>query len=130
MVKTSHDKWSGDSRGPPIIFHCGSGGGKTGASLTLDISRLRVKNDGTVDVKETLRKLRFQRTALVQTSRQYEFCNLALIKYAQSQGLLGSVDLSGFDNSPLEDETPESLTQNEESKTQNEELQTQNEKKN
>lgn len=61
--------------------------------IILDISIRRLKEDGTVDIKETFNKVRFVRPYSSREPDQYVFCHFALIEYAESNGILKT---SGF----------------------------------
>lgn len=58
----------------PIIIHCSDGSGRTGTFCAVNIALERVKLDGTVDMFQTVRRLRTQRPLMVQTEEQYKFC--------------------------------------------------------
>ncbi|XP_014085935.1 tyrosine-protein phosphatase non-receptor type 9 [Bactrocera oleae] len=98
MVKALGDTWAGHPRGPPIVVHCSAGIGRTGTFITLDICTSRLEDVGTADIRGTVEKIRSQRAYSIQMPDQYVFCHLALIEYAVSQGMLKSVDLTGFDD--------------------------------
>ena len=51
--------------------------------------------------------MRGQRAFSIQTPDQYEFCYFAIVEYAQRTGKLGSVDLSGYEDSESESEDEE-----------------------
>jgi tyrosine-protein phosphatase non-receptor type 9 len=93
------DAWTGHIEGPPIVVHCSAGIGRTGTFITMDISTKRIADIGTVEVQKTVRRIRTQRAFSIQMPDQYVFCHLALIEHAQREGLLGTVDLEGFDDS-------------------------------
>ena len=65
----------------------------------MDISTRRLADIGTVDVRQTVRRIRTQRAFSIQMPDQYVFCHLALIEHAQREGLLNEADLAGFDDS-------------------------------
>ena len=65
----------------------------------MDISTKRLADIGTVDIQKTVRRIRSQRAFSIQMPDQYVFCHLALIEHAQREGLLGEVDLEGFEDS-------------------------------
>lgn len=69
-----------------------------GTFITLDICTSRLEDVGTADIRGTVEKIRSQRAYSIQMPDQYVFCHLALIEYAVSQGMLKSVDLTGFDD--------------------------------
>ncbi|XP_059488383.1 tyrosine-protein phosphatase Lar-like [Neocloeon triangulifer] len=70
----------------PITVHCSGGVGRTGVFIALSIILERMQYEGVVDVFQTVRILRTQRTAMVQTEEQYQFCYRAALEY------LGSFD--------------------------------------
>ena len=71
----------------------------TGTFCTLDISLSRLVDIHTVDICNTVRRMRAQRAFSIQTPDQYEFCYFAIIEYAQRASKLGVVDFSGYDDS-------------------------------
>ncbi|XP_022244289.1 tyrosine-protein phosphatase non-receptor type 9-like isoform X2 [Limulus polyphemus] len=97
-------EWKGHPLGPPIIVHCSAGIGRTGTFITLDSSIQQLEATGTINVRGTVERIRFQRAHSIQMPDQYVFCHLALLEYALSRGLLQDVDLSGFDDSDSESE--------------------------
>ncbi|CAL1535587.1 unnamed protein product [Lymnaea stagnalis] len=93
--------WTGHPLGPPIVVHCSAGIGRTGTFITVDICLRRLEHVGTVDVKETVRRIRSQRAFSIQMPDQYVFCHQAVIEQAQRQGLLNSLEaitLGGSDS--------------------------------
>ena len=70
----------------PITVHCSAGVGRTGVFITLSIVLERMRFEGLVDVFNTVKILRTQRSAMVQTEDQYQFCYRAALEY------LGSFD--------------------------------------
>ncbi|KAL1129262.1 hypothetical protein AAG570_013791 [Ranatra chinensis] len=70
----------------PITVHCSAGVGRTGVFITLSIVLERMQYEGVVDIFQTVRILRTQRPAMVQTEDQYQFCYRAALEY------LGSFD--------------------------------------
>ncbi|XP_061620667.1 receptor-type tyrosine-protein phosphatase delta isoform X25 [Phyllopteryx taeniolatus] len=70
----------------PISVHCSAGVGRTGVFITLSIALERMRYEGVVDVFQTVKMLRTQRPAMVQTEDQYQFCYRAGLEY------LGSFD--------------------------------------
>ncbi|XP_016425970.1 protein tyrosine phosphatase receptor type Db isoform X4 [Sinocyclocheilus rhinocerous] len=70
----------------PITVHCSAGVGRTGVFITLSIVLERMRYEGVVDVFQTVKMLRTQRPAMVQTEEQYQFCYRAALEY------LGSFD--------------------------------------
>uniref|UniRef100_A0A2I3SWA5 Receptor-type tyrosine-protein phosphatase delta n=1 Tax=Pan troglodytes TaxID=9598 RepID=A0A2I3SWA5_PANTR len=74
-----------------IIFHKDkqlsvAGVGRTGVFITLSIVLERMRYEGVVDIFQTVKMLRTQRPAMVQTEDQYQFCYRAALEY------LGSFD--------------------------------------
>ncbi|KAK1805896.1 hypothetical protein P4O66_012947 [Electrophorus voltai] len=91
----------------PISVHCSAGVGRTGVFITLSIVLERMRYEGVVDIFQTVKMLRTQRPAMVQTELQshralllfqtfdskclliideYQFCYQAALEY------LGSFD--------------------------------------
>ncbi|KAK6324487.1 hypothetical protein J4Q44_G00038290 [Coregonus suidteri] len=70
----------------PITVHCSAGVGRTGVFVTLSIVLERMRYEGVVDIFQTVKMLRTQRPATVQTEDQYQFCYRAGLEY------LGSFD--------------------------------------
>ncbi len=70
----------------PITVHCSAGVGRTGVFITLSIVLERMRYEGIIDVFNTVKVLRTQRPAMVQTEDQYQFCYRAALEY------LGSFD--------------------------------------
>lgn len=68
----------------------------------MDINTKRLSDIGTVEVKQTVKKIRMQRAFSIQMPDQYVFCHLALIEHAQRQSMLGQVDLDHFEDSSSE----------------------------
>ncbi|KAL5004309.1 hypothetical protein ScPMuIL_017765 [Solemya velum] len=91
--------WQGHPLGPPVVVHCSAGIGRTGTFITTDISLRRLEHISTVDIRETVRRIRSQRAFSIQMPDQYVFCHLAIIDHALRQGLLGDIDWQGFGDS-------------------------------
>ncbi|XP_065657649.1 receptor-type tyrosine-protein phosphatase alpha isoform X2 [Hydra vulgaris] len=72
----------------PILVHCSGGVGRTGVLMAVMNSIERLKVKGVVDIFQTIRALRLQRTAMVQTVDQYMFCYQALKDYLDSFDLI------------------------------------------
>ncbi|XP_030630523.1 receptor-type tyrosine-protein phosphatase S [Chanos chanos] len=70
----------------PISVHCSAGVGRTGVFITLSIVLERMRYEGAVDIFQTVKMLRTQRPAMVQTEDEYRFCYQAALEY------LGSFD--------------------------------------
>uniref|UniRef100_G3SPU3 protein-tyrosine-phosphatase n=1 Tax=Loxodonta africana TaxID=9785 RepID=G3SPU3_LOXAF len=70
----------------PISVHCSAGVGRTGVFITLSIVLERMRYEGVVDIFQTVKMLRTQRPAMVQTEDEYQFCYQAALEY------LGSFD--------------------------------------
>ena len=58
--------------------------GRTGVFITLSIVLERMQYEGVVDVFQSVRALRTQRPAMVQTEDQYQFCYRAALEYLSS----------------------------------------------
>ncbi|XP_069092760.1 tyrosine-protein phosphatase non-receptor type 9-like isoform X3 [Pleurodeles waltl] len=96
-VQALGPQWTGHPAGPPIVIHCSAGIGRTGTFCTLDICLSRLENISTVDVNQTVKRMRTQRAFSIQTWDQYYFCYMAIIEYAQRKGLLAAVEWSDSD---------------------------------
>uniref|UniRef100_A0A9J8CHQ2 protein-tyrosine-phosphatase n=1 Tax=Cyprinus carpio carpio TaxID=630221 RepID=A0A9J8CHQ2_CYPCA len=70
----------------PITVHCSAGVGRTGVFITLSIVLERMRYEGAVDIFQTVKMLRTQRPAMVQTEDEYQFSYQAALEY------LGSFD--------------------------------------
>ncbi|XP_064787997.1 receptor-type tyrosine-protein phosphatase S-like isoform X1 [Oncorhynchus masou masou] len=70
----------------PISVHCSAGVGRTGVFITLSIILERMRYEGAVDIFQTVKMLRTQRPAMVQTEDEYQFSYQATLEY------LGSFD--------------------------------------
>lgn len=68
-----------------------------GTFCTLDICLSRLEDIGTVDINQTVRRMRTQRAFSIQTWDQYYFCYTAVIEYAQRNGKLSPVQWSDSD---------------------------------
>ncbi|XP_065070051.1 receptor-type tyrosine-protein phosphatase S-like isoform X2 [Rhopilema esculentum] len=77
-------KWNTTVGNRPVTVHCSAGVGRTGVFIALTNLIERLKTEAMVDVYQAVRKLRLQRTAMVQTRDQYEFCYRALQEYLDS----------------------------------------------
>ncbi|KAL4640257.1 tyrosine-protein phosphatase non-receptor type 9-like [Arapaima gigas] len=88
------DNWTGPPGGPPVVVHCSAGIGRTGTFCTLDICLSCLEDIGTVDVRQTVQRMRSQRAFSIQTWDQYYFCYMAVLEYAQQQGLLVPIEWS------------------------------------
>ncbi|XP_050790372.1 receptor-type tyrosine-protein phosphatase S isoform X6 [Gopherus flavomarginatus] len=70
----------------PFLSTCSAGVGRTGVFITLSIVLERMRYEGVVDIFQTVKMLRTQRPAMVQTEDEYQFCYQAALEY------LGSFD--------------------------------------
>ncbi len=68
-----------------------------GTFCTLDICLSRLEDIGTIDVHQTVQRMRTQRAFSIQTWDQYYFCYTAVIEYAQRNGKLSPVQWSDSD---------------------------------
>uniref|UniRef100_A0A3Q3EAE5 Tyrosine-protein phosphatase non-receptor type 9 n=1 Tax=Labrus bergylta TaxID=56723 RepID=A0A3Q3EAE5_9LABR len=75
----------------------GAGIGRTGTFCTLDICLSRLEDIGTVNVRQTVRRMRTQRAFSIQTWDQFYFCYTAVIEYAQRNGKMSPVQWSDSD---------------------------------
>ena len=68
----------------PITVHCSAGVGRTGVFITLSQVLERLQYEGVVDMFQTVRNLRTQRPAMVQTEEEYRFCYFSSLEYLDS----------------------------------------------
>ncbi|XP_068814643.1 tyrosine-protein phosphatase non-receptor type 9 isoform X2 [Struthio camelus] len=78
----------GHPGGPPLVVHCSAGIGRTGTFCALDICLSQLQDVGTLDVYQTVLRMRTQRAFSIQTPEQYYFCYTAILEHAQREGLL------------------------------------------
>ncbi|CAG5957646.1 unnamed protein product [Menidia menidia] len=90
MVKALGLQWTGHPLGPPMVVHCSAGIGRTGTFCALDICLSQLQDVGSLNVCQTVRRMRTQRAFSIQTPDQYYFCYNAILEHAQRQGLLPS----------------------------------------
>lgn len=83
-------RWKGHPGGPPMVVHCSAGIGRTGTFCSLDICLSQLQDIGTLNVYQTVQRMRTQRAFSIQTADQYYFCYTAIAEHAQRQGLLPS----------------------------------------
>ncbi|KAG7230882.1 hypothetical protein INR49_024909 [Caranx melampygus] len=81
MVKALGLKWTGHPLGPPMVVHCST-------FCALDICLSQLQDVGSLNVCQTVRRMRTQRAFSIQTPDQYYFCYNAILEHAQRQGLL------------------------------------------
>ncbi|XP_011439447.3 tyrosine-protein phosphatase non-receptor type 9 isoform X1 [Magallana gigas] len=98
-VSSLGSEWQGHALGPPIVVHCSAGIGRTGTFITTDISLRRLEHIQTVNIRETVRRIRSQRAFSIQMPDQYVFCHFAIIEHGMQEGVVGDVDWTGFDDS-------------------------------
>lgn len=67
-----HKTKEGFGQDGPIVVHCSAGVGRTGVFITLSIVFERIRYERLVDVFQTVKLLRTQRPALVQTEVKEE----------------------------------------------------------
>ena len=76
---------------PPIVIHCSAGVGRTGTFCCLSNSIESYHTNSSVDIYQTVLKIRSQRAFSVQTVHQYQFCYTGILEYVikdrQSKGL-------------------------------------------
>ena len=63
----------------PILVHCSAGVGRTGAFCAIHNCLQSFRSTGKIDVAESVRSLRKQRSGMVQTLEQYVFCYKCLV---------------------------------------------------
>ena len=68
----------------PIVVHCGTGIGRTGTFIAIDILLNSIPQNvskAEIDIQETVLILRSQRCNIVQTAGQYRFIYLAIVDF-------------------------------------------------
>uniref|UniRef100_A0A667X855 Tyrosine-protein phosphatase non-receptor type 9 n=1 Tax=Myripristis murdjan TaxID=586833 RepID=A0A667X855_9TELE len=90
VVKALGSQWTGHPMGPPIVVHCSAGIGRTGTFCALDICLSQLQDVGSLNICQTVRRMRTQRAFSIQTPDQYYFCHNAILEHAQRQGLLSA----------------------------------------
>uniref|UniRef100_A0A8D2LPF9 Tyrosine-protein phosphatase non-receptor type 9 n=1 Tax=Varanus komodoensis TaxID=61221 RepID=A0A8D2LPF9_VARKO len=83
-------RYKGHPGGPPIVVHCSAGIGRTGTFCALDICLSQLQDVGTLNVYQTVVRMRMQRAFSIQTPEQYYFCYMAIIEHVQRENLLPS----------------------------------------
>uniref|UniRef100_A0A8B9IMY7 Tyrosine-protein phosphatase non-receptor type 9 n=2 Tax=Anser TaxID=8842 RepID=A0A8B9IMY7_ANSCY len=81
-------RFKGHPGGPPLVVHCSAGIGRTGTFCALDICLSQLQDVGTLDIQQTVLRMRTQRAFSIQTPEQYYFCYTAVLEHARRQGLL------------------------------------------
>ncbi|XP_031472192.1 tyrosine-protein phosphatase non-receptor type 9 isoform X2 [Phasianus colchicus] len=81
-------RFKGHPGGPPLVVHCSAGIGRTGTLCALDICLSQLQDVGTLDIQQTVQRMRTQRAFSIQTPEQYFFCYSAVLEHAQRRGLL------------------------------------------
>ncbi|XP_043379736.1 tyrosine-protein phosphatase non-receptor type 9 isoform X2 [Chelonia mydas] len=81
-------RFKGHAGGPPMVVHCSAGIGRTGTFCALDICLSQLQDTGTLNVPQTVMRMRTQRAFSIQTPEQYYFCYTAIIEHVQREGLL------------------------------------------
>uniref|UniRef100_A0A8C2J3E1 Tyrosine-protein phosphatase non-receptor type 9 n=1 Tax=Cyprinus carpio TaxID=7962 RepID=A0A8C2J3E1_CYPCA len=89
-VQAFGSQWRGHPLGPPMVVHCSAGIGRTGTFCALDICLSQLQDVGTLNVCQTVRRMRAQRAFSIQTPEQYYFCHTAILEHAQRRGLLSA----------------------------------------
>ncbi|XP_051975962.1 tyrosine-protein phosphatase non-receptor type 9-like isoform X1 [Xyrauchen texanus] len=89
-VQAFGSQWRGHPLGPPMVVHCSAGIGRTGTFCALDICLSQLQDVGTLNVYQTVRRMRTQRAFSIQTPEQYYFCHTAILEHTQRQGLLSA----------------------------------------
>ncbi|KAL4227921.1 Tyrosine-protein phosphatase non-receptor type 9 [Mactra antiquata] len=92
-------EWNGHPNGPSMVVHCSAGIGRTGTFINTDISLHRLEHIQTVNIRETVRRIRSQRAFSIQMPDQYVFCHLAVVDYAIQHKLLPDTDWVSLDDS-------------------------------
>ncbi|XP_031550541.1 receptor-type tyrosine-protein phosphatase F-like [Actinia tenebrosa] len=108
-------QWQNASGNHVITVHCSAGVGRTGVFCAVSSLIERLKAEAVVDVFQTVKQLREQRPAMVQTKSQYEFCYRILLEYLDTH-----TSLEELDSSPALSQSYNTGNPPESEKTQNE----------
>ncbi|XP_065834466.1 receptor-type tyrosine-protein phosphatase delta-like [Oscarella lobularis] len=68
----------------PVTVHCSAGVGRTGCFVALTVVLERMRCEGVLDIFQTVKMLRIQRPAMVQTLDQYQFVYDTALEYLDS----------------------------------------------
>lgn len=71
----------------------------TGTFICTDINLHRLDHIHTINIRETVRRIRSQRAFSIQMPDQYVFCHLAIIDYAIKHEMLPDTDWVSLDDS-------------------------------
>ncbi|XP_053573320.1 tyrosine-protein phosphatase non-receptor type 9 [Bombina bombina] len=82
-VQELGNSWRDPPGGPPIVVHCSAGIGRTGTFCTLDICLSQLEDVSSVNIKQTVQKMRKQRAFSIQTPEQYYFCHSAILEHTR-----------------------------------------------
>ncbi|XP_073918089.1 tyrosine-protein phosphatase non-receptor type 9 isoform X3 [Castor canadensis] len=89
-VSSMGSRSKGQSPDPPIVVHCSAGIGRTGTFCSLDICLAQLEELGTLNVFQTVSRMRTQRAFSIQTPEQYYFCYKAILEFAEKEGMVPS----------------------------------------
>ncbi|XP_008578277.1 PREDICTED: tyrosine-protein phosphatase non-receptor type 9 [Galeopterus variegatus] len=89
-VSSMSTRFKGQCPEPPIVVHCSAGIGRTGTFCSLDICLAQLEELGTLNVFQTVSRMRTQRAFSIQTPEQYYFCYKAILEYAEKEGMVTS----------------------------------------
>ncbi|XP_075713893.1 tyrosine-protein phosphatase non-receptor type 9 [Rhinoderma darwinii] len=84
LVNEQGNQWKDPAGGPPIVVHCSAGIGRTGTFCTLDICLSQITDVGTLNIQQTVKRMRKQRALSIQTPEQYFFCHMAILEHCGS----------------------------------------------
>ncbi|XP_070193979.1 receptor-type tyrosine-protein phosphatase epsilon-like [Littorina saxatilis] len=77
---------------PPVLVHCSAGVGRTGTYIGLEIGVDMAVNEGHINVLDLVKRLREERSLMVQAVDQYLFLHKALLEAYTAHGTNVSVD--------------------------------------
>lgn len=76
----------------PILIHCVTGVGRSASLAALDVCLRKLDATRTVNVQDTVQRMRSQREMAVQKPLQFLFLHLAVLEYALRKRYFDDID--------------------------------------
>ena len=87
FIHLAHSYQIGDN---PLLIHCNTGVGRTGCSLLVSLTLIKIIRGRSLDIFAMAKECRRQRSGLVQTEQQYRFV-YDCIRYALNMAIEHSI---------------------------------------